>query len=442
MAGLAVNSFFRPGNLLALRQLALRIVADRVDERMRGYMHAHAIAGPWPAKELILTAVFASPYAEKLVRSAFRLAHEVDAEWIAFYVETEKHNRLSVQEKDWLNKAMDLAKKLGATVAWIKGNDVVQAIVDYIQDNNVTRIVMGKSRHFGLFPSISQKILTKTPNVDVYMIDAKVDAKKPGMTFKRPIITSSPKKYALGFLSVVAVSLVAFVFRNHLSQINLLFLLLVPVIVSAIYLGRGPSFISAIISILIFDYLFVKPYYSFTISDAGYFLSFTVYLIIAIVISNLAYKLRNRMELLKRSEAENSAFYGLSRDLVTAVNTEQVLAILVRHTTRIFRCDMAIFFPSSDKLVVKTKTTEFEVNEKVLAVASWVLINKQSAGHGTNTLPQERATYLPMMVEDNIIGVIGFLFGNAEPVITPEDIAVMETIARIGAVAIERSKPG
>lgn len=442
MAGLAVNSFFRPGNLLALRQLALRIVADRVDERMRGYMHAHAIAGPWPAKELILTAVFASPYAEKLVRSAFRLAHEVDAEWIAFYVETEKHNRLSVQEKDWLNKAMDLAKKLGATVAWIKGNDVVQAIVDYIQDNNVTRIVMGKSRHFGLFPSISQKILTKTPNVDVYMIDAKVDAKKPGMTFKRPIITSSPKKYALGFLSVVAVSLVAFVFRNHLSQINLLFLLLVPVIVSAIYLGRGPSFISAIISILIFDYLFVKPYYSFTISDAGYFLSFTVYLIIAIVISNLAYKLRNRMELLKRSEAENSAFYGLSRDLVTAVNTEQVLAILVRHTTRIFRCDMAIFFPSSDKLVVKTKTTEFEVNEKVLAVASWVLINKQSAGHGTNTLPQERATYLPMMVEDNIIGVIGFLFGNAEPVITPEDMAVMETIARIGAVAIERSKPG
>jgi two-component system sensor histidine kinase KdpD len=442
MAGLAVNSFFRPGNLLALRQLALRIVADRVDERMRGYMHAHAIAGPWPAKELILTAVFASPYAEKLVRSAFRLAHEVDAEWIAFYVETEKHNRLSVQEKDWLNKTMDLAKKLGANVVWIKGNDVVQAIVDYIQDNNVTRIVMGKSRHFGLFPSISQKILTKTPNVDVYMIDAKVDAKKPGMAFRRPFITSSPKKYVLGFLSVVAVSLVAFIFRNHLNQINLLFLLLVPVILSAIYLGRGPSFISAIISILIFDYLFVKPYYSFTISDAGYFLSFTVYMIIAIVISNLAYKLRNRMELLKRSEAENSAFYGLSRDLVTAVNTEQVLAILVRHTTRIFRCDMAIFFPSSDKLVVKTKTTEFEVNEKVLAVASWVLINKQSAGLGTNTLPQERATYLPMMVEDSIIGVIGFLFGNAEPVITPENMAVMETIARIGAVAIERSKPG
>ncbi len=442
MAGLAVNSFFRPGNLLALRQLALRIVADRVDEKMRGYMHAHAIAGPWPAKEFIVAAVYASPFAEKLVRSAFRLANESGAEWIAFYVETEKHNRLSQQEKDWLNKAIDLAKRLGANIVWTKGNDVVQVLVDYVQDNNVTMLVLGKSRHFGLFPSISQKILTKTPNIDVYMIDAKVDAKKTRMAFKKPSITSGPKKYAGGILSVVTVSLIAFVLRNHLSQINLLFLLLLPVIASAIYIGRGPSFISAAVSIVIFDYLFVTPYYSFAISDTGYFFSYTIYMAIAIVISNLAYKLRNKMEMLKQSEAKNIAFYGLSRDLVTASNEEQVIAILVRHTTQIFRCDMAIFFSSTDKLAVKAKTTGFEVNEKVLAVASWVLMNKQSAGHGTNTLPQERATYLPMMVEDKTIGVIGFLFRDAGQVITPENMAVMETIARLGAMAIERSKPG
>ncbi len=440
MAGLAVNSFFRPGNLLALRQLALRIVADRVDESMRGYMRAHAIAGPWPAKEFILAAVLASPYAEKLVRSAFRLANEIDAEWIAFYVETEKHNKLSQQEKDWLNKAMDLAKKLGANVVWIKGNDVVQGIVDYIKDNNVTTIVMGKSRHFGLFSSISKKILTKTPLIDIYMVDAKIDSKKPRMTLRKPLITSSPKKYASGILSVAAVSFIAFILRNNLSQINLLFLLLLPVIVSAIYIGRGPSFIAAMISILIFDYLFVKPYYSLAISDTGYLLSYTIYMVIAIVVSNLAYKLRNRMELLKQSEAKNIAFYGLSRDLVTAGNVEQTLAILVRHTTQIFRCDIAIFFPSNDKSVVGTKTAGFDVNEKVLAVASWVLLNKQSAGHGTNTLPQERASYLPMMVKDKIIGVIGFLFEDSGQVITPENLAVMETIARLGAIALERNR--
>jgi two-component system sensor histidine kinase KdpD len=440
MVGLAVNSFFRSGNLLALRQLALRIVADRVDERMRGYMHAHAIAGPWPAKEFILAAVFASPYAEKLVRSAFRLANEVNAEWIAFYAETEKHKKLSAQEIEWLNKAMDLAKRLGAGVVWIKADNVVQAIVDYAGNNNVTMIVMGKSRHFGLFPSISKKILTKTHLIDIYMIDAKIDTEKPKMAFRKPLITSSPKKYAWGILSVVAASLVALILRSHLSQINLLFLLLLPVIVSAIYIGRGPSFISAIISILVFDYLFVTPYYSFAISDTGYFFSYTIYMVIAIIISNLAYKLRNKIGLLKQSEAKNIAFYGLSRDLVTAANVEQVLTILVRHTTQIFRCNMAIFFPSNDKLVVKTKTTGFDVNEKVLAVSSWVLLNKQSAGHGTNTLPQERATYLPMMVEDNIIGVIGFLFEDPGQVITPENLVVMETIARLGAIAIERSK--
>ncbi len=441
MAGLAVNSFFRSGNLLALRQLALRIVADRVDDKMRGYMQAHAIAGPWPAREFILVAVYASPYAEKLVRSAFRFANEVNAEWIAFYAETERHKKLSAQETEWLNRAMVLAKKLGAGVVWIKADDPVQAIVDYVRDNNVTKIVIGKSRHFGLFPSISQKVLTRTPNVDVYMIDARIDSKKPRIAIQKPLITSSPKKYAMGVLAVVVMSLVAFLLRSSLNQVNLLFLLLLPVIVNAIYIGRGPSFISAILSLLIFDYLFVTPYYSFAISDTGYFFTYTMYMIIAILISNLAYKLRIKIGSLKQSEAKNIAFYGLSRDLVTASNVEQVLAILARHTTQIFRCNLAIFLPSSDKLVVKTKTSGFEVNDKVLGVASWVLLNKQAAGHGTNTLPQERATYLPMMVEDTIIGVIGFLFDSPEQVILPENMAVMETIARLGAMAIERNKP-
>ncbi len=441
MAGLAVNSFFRSGNLLALRQLALRIVADRVDERMRGYMQAHAIAGPWPAREFVLVAVYASPYAEKLVRSAFRFANEMNAEWIAFYAETEGHKKLSAQEIEWLNRAIELAKKLGAGVVWVKADDVVQAIVDYIRDNNVTKIVIGKSRHFGLFPSIAQKVMTRTPHVDVYMIDAKIDSEKSRLAIRKPLITSSPKKYALGVLAVAVMSFVAFLLRNSLSQINLLFLLLLPVIVSAIYIGRGPSFVSAILSLLIFDYLFVKPYYSFAISDTGYFFSYTLYLAIAIVISNLAYKLRNKIGSLKRSEARNIAFYGLSRDLVTAGNVEQVLAILVRHTTQIFRCDLAIFLPSGEKLVVKTKTAGFEINDKVQGVAAWVLLNKQAAGHGTSRLPQERGTYLPMMVEDTIIGVIGFLSDNSEHMIHPENMAVMETIARLGAMAIERNRP-
>ncbi|MDD1744821.1 MAG: DUF4118 domain-containing protein [Candidatus Methanoperedens sp.] len=435
MAKSAVHRFFRPGNLMALRQLALRAVAGSVDEKMRSYMQAHAIAGPWPAKERVLAGVFASPYADKLIRSAFRLASELDAEWIAFYVETERHAKLSEQEKEWLNKALDLAKKLGARVVWMKGSDVTEEMANYSQSHNVTKIVIGKPRRFGLVQSIPKKLLTRTPNIDIYLLDAGVD---PKFVPKKRISISKPLNYAISILAVSGMSLFAFLLRNSLNQVNLLFLLLLPVIVSALYLGRGPSIAAAIISILIFDYLFVPPYFEFAVSDVGYFVSFIVFIIVVGVISNLASQLRNKVELLKQSEVKNVALYGLSRDLVTAHTLEQVLAIIVRHTTQIFPCEIAIFLPEDEQLIVKAKTTAFDVNPKVLGVASWVLTNKQSAGRGTGTLPQTKASYLPMMTADKVVGVVGFDFKESEKVMLPENQVVLETIARLGAMAIDR----
>jgi two-component system sensor histidine kinase KdpD len=435
MANSAVQKFFRPGNLLALRQLALRAVAGSVDEKMRSYMRAHAIAGPWSATERVLAGVFASPYAEKLIRAAFRLANDLDAEWIAFYVETDRHKTLSEKEKEWLNKAMDLAKQLGARLVWMKGNDVTEEMADYARNNNVTKIVVGKPRRLGLFQSIPKKLLTRTPNIDIYLLDAKVD---PKLMPKRRITFSGPVNYALGILAVGSVSLIAFLLRNSLDQVNLLFLLLLPVILSALYLGKGPSIVAAIASILAFDYLFVSPHFSFAVGDVQYFFSFVVYIIVVVVISNLASKLRSKVEMLKQSEMKNIGLYGLSKDLVTAHTIDQVLSIMVRHTLEIFPCEMAIFLPENEELVVRAKTTEFEVNPQVIGVASWVLLNKQSAGRGTGTLPQASAYYLPMMSGEEIIGVAGFDFKGIEKTMTTEKRVVLKTIARLGAMAIER----
>jgi len=435
MAKTAVDKYFRPGNLMALRQLSLRTVAGSVDEKMRSYMQAHAIAGPWPTKERVLAGIFASPYAEKIVRSVFRLASELGAEWIAFYVETERHKTLSEKEKEWLNKAMDLAKQLGARLIWVKGSDVTQEMADYALNNNVTKIVIGKPRRFWLLQSIPRKLLTRTPNIDIYMLDARVD---PKLMPKKRITFAKPMNYAIGILAVGVMSLIAFLLHNSLNKVNLLLLLLLPVILSALYIGRGPSVLAAIISILIFDYLFVPPYFTFTVGDVQYFVSFIVYIIVVVVISNLASQLRSKVELLKQSEVKNIGLYGLSRDLVTAHNVEQVLAIMVRHTLQIFPCEMAIFLLTDEKLTVKAKTTEFEVNPQVLGVASWVLINKQSAGRGTSTLPQTKAFYLPMMSGEKIIGVVGFDFKGSEEIMTTEKRVVLKTIARLGAMAIER----
>ena len=435
MAKTAVDKYFRPGNLMALRQLSLRTVSGSVDEKMRSYMQAHAIAGPWPTKERVLAGIFASPYAEKIVRSVFRLASELGAEWIAFYVETERHKTLSEKEKEWLNKAMDLAKQLGARLIWVKGSDVTQEMADYARNNNVTKIVIGKPRRFWLLQSIPRKLLTRTPNIDIYLLDARVD---PKLMPKKRITFARPMNYAIGILAVGVMSLIAFLLRNSLNEVNLFFLLLLPVIMSALYLGRGPSIVAAITSILFFDYMFVSPHFSFAISDLKYFLSYVVYIIIVVVISNLASQLRSKVEQLKQSEVKNIGLYGLSRDLVTAHNVEQVLAIMVRHTLQIFPCEMAIFLPTHEKLTVKAKTTEFEVNPQVLGVASWVLINKQSAGRSTSTLPQAKAFYLPMMSGEKIIGVVGFDFKGSKEIMTTEKRVVLKTIARLGAMAIER----
>jgi two-component system sensor histidine kinase KdpD len=435
MAKSAVHKFFRPGNLLALRQLALRAVAGSVDEKMRSYMQAHAIAGPWPAKERVLAGIFASPYAEKLVRTSFRLASELDAEWIAFYVETERHKALPVKEKEWLNKAMDLAKQLGARLVWIKGSDVTEEMADYARKHNVTKIVIGKPRRFGLFQSIPKKLLTKTPNIDIYLLDARVDPKHMP---KKRITFASPINYAIGIFSVGIMSLIAFLLRNNLNQVNLLFLLLLPVILSALYMGRGPSVVASIISILIFDYLFVQPYFTFTVSDVEYFVSFIIFIIVVGVISNLASRLRSKVEMLKQSEAKTIGLYGLSRDLVTAHSVEQVLSIMVRHTQEIFPCEMAIFLPENEKLTVKAKTTEFDINPQVLGVASWVLINKLPAGRGTSTLPQAKAYYLPMMSGEKIMGIAGFDFKGKEHIMTSDKRVVLKTITRLGSMAIER----
>ena len=437
IAGVAVDEFFRPANLLALRQLALRVVAGSVDEKMRHYMQAHAIAGPWPVKERVLVGIFASPYAEKLVRAAFRLASQIDAECIAYHVETERDKRLSEKEKDWLNNALELARKLGAQVVWIKGSDVTQEIADYAQDHNVTKIVIGKPRRFGIFPSIPRKLLMKTPNIDIYLLDAKA---KPKSLPRKRVLHSRPANYAISFLAVCIMSLIAFLLRGTLSQINLLFLLFLPLILSALYLGRGPSIFAALIAILIFDYLFVPPYFTLTISDLEYFLWFVVYVVVVLVISNLALKLRSKVEMLRQSESRSTTLYALSRDLVTAHTVEQVLSILVQHITQIFPCQMAIFLPIDGEPIVKAKTVDFDINPNVLGVASWVLLNKQSAGRGTGTLPEAKAFYLPMRTTEQVVGVMAFLFGKDKQILTPENQVIMETIARLGAMAIERIK--
>jgi two-component system sensor histidine kinase KdpD len=437
IVGIAVDNFFRPGNLLALREMALRVVAGSVDSQMLQYMEAHAIAGPWPVQERVVVGVFGSPYAEKMVRAAFRLATELRGEWIAFHVETKRNQSFTPQEKEWLNKALRLANKLGARVVWLKGRDEAQEMAEYALKNNVTKIVIGKPRRFGIRPTIAQRLLTRTPNIDIYLMDARTEGTKAEPLPRRRLIPSRPWNYLISLVAVAAVTLIAFLLRHLLSQVNLLILFLLPITGSALYLGRGPSIFATVISVLAFDYFFVQPYFTFAVSDVQYFVSFVVYVSVAVLISNLASRLRDKVALLKESEARSTVLYALSLDLVTTHNVDQVLRILVRHTRQIFPGEMAIFLPAGRLLEVEAITPGFEMNPKVMGVASWVLHNRQPAGRGTGTIPQARSSFFPMITGDKIMGVMAITI-EGERVLTPENLVVINTIAHLGAMALDR----
>jgi two-component system sensor histidine kinase KdpD len=434
MAENAVRRFFKPGNLLALREMSLRLVAGSVDEKMLQYMKAHAIAGPWSATERILVGVLASPYAEQLVRSAFRIASEINAEWIALYVETAKHAQVSDKEKEWLKNAMDLAEKLGGRVVWVKGNDVAEEIARYAQSHNVTKIVMGKPRRFGLFPSLARQILVRTRDIDVFLFAGKSEQPLPEKKFG----IVSPLNFVISAVAVILGSLFGFLLRDILGPINLLFLMLLPVVTIAIFLGRGPSIFAAVLSVLIFDYFFIPPYFTFAVSDVRYFLSYLMFIAFAFVISNLASNLQYKVQQLQQSESRNTTLYELSNDLVTARSIEHVLHLMIQHTRQIFPCEMAVFLPENMQVSVGASTDGFQINPKELSIASWVLNNDEPAGMGTDTLPEAWAYYLPMKTTETLKGVVGFHFDNPGQVLTPENKIVFDTIARLGALAIER----
>jgi len=434
MAEDAVSRFFKPGNLLALREMSLRLVAGSVDEKMLQYMRAHAIAGPWSAMERILVGVLASPYAEQLVRSAFRIASELNAQWIALYVETVKHAQLSDKEREWLKNAMDIAQKLGGRVVWIKGDDVAEEIARYAKSHNVTKIVMGKPRRFGLFPTLAQKIMVRTRDIDVFLFSGKSEQPIP----EKKLGLISPLNYVISSVAVILGSLFGFLLRDILGQINLLFLMLLPVVLIAIFMGRGPSIFAAILSVLIFDFLFIQPYFTFAVSDVRYFLSYLMFIAFAFVISNLASRLQYKVWQLQQSESRTTTLYELSQDLVAAQSIEQVLHMMIRQTGQIFPCDMAIFLPGNGEVSVGASTDRFRINQKELGIATWVWQNGERAGMGTDTLPEAWAYYLPMKTTDTVKGVAGFHFDNPEQILTPENKVVLDTIARLGALAIER----
>jgi two-component system, OmpR family, sensor histidine kinase KdpD len=436
MAEAAVQSFFRTGNLLALRQLALRYMAMYTDQRMTDYMRTRAIPGPWPAAERLLVCIRPGPTAEHMVRAAYRLATRFDADWIVFSVDISDDMALSSQERVWLNQALETGRRLGGRIVRYRGNDIADEITRYARRNNISMIMLGKPHGIDIISSPVYRVIRQSHGIDVHLYEPKGSSVYIPLKKRLPLFFTA--EYAISFILIAAVVGVNFLLKGFIGTSNLLFIMLVPVLISAFFFRRRVALITAGVSILIFDFLFVKPYYTFSVSDWEYFIAFIGYVTIALIISSLATRLRHLLPQIWQSEAEVEATSGLSRELVEAKTQQNVFQTLANQMHNFGPGAFAILVSDHEGLQIVAGDPDYPLNDKERTIALWAHKNSQIAGYGTDNLPAGRGYYIPLKTHRKIYGLMAFAFEKPEEALTPENKELFETMAFLGAIAFER----
>ncbi len=445
-AAQAIHNFFRKGNLTALRELTMRLAAKRVDDQMRDYMKTKAIPGPWPAAERLLVGISSHPLAERLVRSTYRLADELNTEWMAVHVETPGHSRLSPEQRERVARTLLLAEELGGRALTLPGSSIPETLLQVAREHNITKIIVGKPLRPRwqeiLFGSVVDELVRKSDTIDIFIVSAPEGTQSVrGKAAWQPHRPWSRYLWAI-FLVLVTTGIGA-LFQHGISPTNLVMVYLLAVVVAAAYLGRGPSILASLLSVVAFDFSFVPPYYTFAVSDTEYILTFIGLLIVGLIISELTARVRDQAEAAQRREAETSILYNLSRDLSTAEGLEAITGAITDNVSQTFGRDVVLFLPDArekESLKIINKSADFLLDENEIAVANWSYKFGLIAGRGTDTLSASTGRYIPLKTPRGVIGVLGVKPKEEKVQMTPDQRRLLETYSRQAALAIERAQ--
>ena len=440
----AIEEFFRKGNLTALRELALRNTARRVDDQMRDYMRTRSIPGPWPANERILVCVSSHPLSERLVRAARRMADQLGVEWFVLNVETPGYSRLSPAQSDQLARTMRLAEELGARTRSLPGNSVIDTVLAYAHRHNITKLIVGKSlqpRWVELLRgSIVDQLLRQSGGIDIYVMSSEPDTQPKSWTRDwlphRPLL-----RYIQSILLVAATTVIGALARQIVTApTNLVMIYLASVVVAALYLGRGPSLLAAFLSVLAFDFFFVPPQLTFAVTDTEYLLTFVGLFIVSFVISTLAVRSREQTDVAREREAQTATLYAFSSALATAASLDEIISQIVIQLGENFSREVVVLLPESQRLMVSGHSPDIHLDDSELAVATWAYQHGEPAGRDTDTLPATNVRYLPLKTAHGVIGVLGVMPHDSTRHLTPEQRRLMEVYASQAAGAIERAQ--
>jgi len=446
----AAENFFRRGNLMALRELALRRTADRVEGDVQAYRVDKAISPIWKTATALLTCVGPDAGAERVVRAAARLASQLNAEWHAIYVETPALQRLAAARRETILGTLNLAQKLGATTAVIASPDVAESVVGYARTHNLSKLVIGRDPARRLWPwqrSSGQKLSLLAPDIDLIEIGrSEAGVKQNGVKAVSlpPVVAGADTsershrkrlRYLWSAVGCGAVTLLSMPLAAHFDASNIVAVYLLTVVLVGVRLGRGPAALAAVLCVTAFDFFFVPPRFSFAVSDVQYLLTFFIMLTVGLITGQLTAGLRFQARVARHREERAAALYELARDLSGAVEVEQVVRISDDSIQRTFHANAAVLLPDASGRLVVASEPSLTVD---LGIAQWSFDKGDPAGVGTDTLPGSDVLYIPLRAPAQARGVLALKAKNRRLLRIPEQRQLLDTFAALVAIALER----
>ena len=447
-AATAAERFFRTPNLMALRELALRRVADRVEAAARALPADRSRARL--AGDRVMVAVGPDEQAEQLVRAGKRLADALDSEWTVVYVETPRLLRLSDADRDRRIDVLRLAESLGAETVTLDGPSASATLLEYAQMRNATRVIVGAPKRSGwrawLRPSTATQLIRDARGFDVTTITPSEHSQSPGTPRSKVTLGDSPPirwdRYGWALMTTLASSAVAFALYPRFELANLVMVYLLGVTVAGMKFGRGPSVLTAILNVAAFDFFFVPPRFTFAVGDVQYLVTFCVMLTVALVIANLVANVRQQTRVAGARERRTALLYAMSRELAATRGISSMARVAVRHVAEVFQSQAVILLPDLDGKLGYPRDRPLDKSFRTadLAVAQWVTDHGRQAGLGTDTLPATPGLYMPLADERQRLGVLAVLPANPRRVLLPEQRHLLETFAGQIGLALERAR--
>ncbi|MDB5365684.1 MAG: two-component sensor histidine kinase [Rhodospirillales bacterium] len=450
-AARAISHFFSRGNLTALRELAMRAAAERVDAEMLSYMRAHGVSGPWPTRDRVMVCVHEGALGQKLVRATQRMADRLRAAWIAVHVQTPREEGLKDDAKDRIQETMRLAERLGAEVVSLPGaHDVASELLAYARQRNVSRIVVGRPRTRGLRQmfkkSVTHTLVDQAKSFEVMVVGNEEDTAPDTTPLAVPGLeefkASSWKDFGLATLSIVFAGLLAAIAEMFVPLQTLAVIFVLPVLLTAVRVGLIWSIYVSLLGFEVYNFFFTEPRFTIAIENREDLFVLSLYLAIALLTGNIASRVRDQARASRQAARRTARLYEFSQRVAGAAGRDDVLWAVVHHVASTLQCRSLVLLakPKSTKLTIEAGyPPEDELTENAAAAADWSWKHGKPAGWSTDTLQSSEWLFVPLRTASGIVGLLGVAFDDGTASLNPEQRRLLDAVADQAAVAIERT---